>query len=114
VIVPNGPADHLVIAADKQVAAGETEPLLAVVHDPAELDGMTLPVGSVVMAGHLHGGQWVLSSKNGRLLPAAWIYRHTWLRRRRDGVEWIVSRGAGDTLPLRWSCPREVILCEIG
>jgi predicted MPP superfamily phosphohydrolase len=114
VIVTNRAGDRLVIASDKQVAASETEPLLAVAHDPAELDGVTLPAGSVVLAGHLHGGQWVLSSKNGRLLPAAWFYRHTWLRRRRVGVEWIVSRGAGDTLPLRWNCPREVILCEIG
>jgi len=25
----------------------------------------------------------------------------------------IVSRGIADTLPIRWNCPREVILCEV-
>ena len=86
---------------------------LVVVHDPAELDGTPLAEGALVLAGHLHGGQWVLSSKGGKLRPAAWFYQHAWLRRNHQGAEWIVSRGAGDTFPLRWNCPREVILCEI-
>lgn len=83
------------------------------VHDPAELDGCPPGEGALVLAGHLHGGQWVFSSKGGKLLPAAWFYQHAWLRRHHAGAEWIVSRGAGDTFPLRWNCPREVILCEI-
>ena len=83
------------------------------VHDPAELDGGAPVEGTLVLAGHIHGGQCVLASKNGRLLPAAWIYSHAWLRRKHAGAEWIVCRGAGDTLPIRWNCPREAILCEI-
>ncbi|HEX7262023.1 MAG TPA: metallophosphoesterase [Luteolibacter sp.] len=82
-------------------------------HDPGELNNSPPANGSFVLAGHLHGGQWVFSSKNGKLLPAAWFYRHAWLRRSYRGAEWIVSRGAGDTFPVRWNCPREVVLCEI-
>jgi hypothetical protein len=26
----------------------------------------------------------------------------------------LVSRGANDTIPVRWRCPREVLVCEIG
>jgi predicted MPP superfamily phosphohydrolase len=102
------------LAAGRDAAARAERPVLALVHDPAELDGIALPAGSVVLAGHLHGGQVVVAMPRRRLLPAAWIYRHAWLRRQSDGVDWIVSRGAGDTLPLRWNCPREVILCEPG
>ena len=100
------------------VARGAKEPdgkitRVVAVHDPAELDQSPPAVGSVVLAGHLHGGQWVASSRGGRLLPAAWLYQHAWLRRSHLGAEWIVSRGTGDTFPVRWNCPREVILCEI-
>lgn len=86
---------------------------ICAVHDPAELDKYPPEKGSLILAGHLHGGQWVLAERAGKLLPAAWIYRHAWLRRRFLDAEWIVSRGAGDTFPIRWNCPREVLLCEI-
>ena len=100
------------------VTAGNVPPAtgvrrLVAVHDPAELDASPLSEGSLVLAGHLHGGQFVFTETAGRLLPAAWFYHHAWLRRRHRGAEWIVSRGAGDTLPLRWNCPREIILCDI-
>lgn len=41
------------------------------VHDPAELDDSPPGEETIVLAGHLHGGQWVISAKGGRLLPAA-------------------------------------------
>jgi predicted MPP superfamily phosphohydrolase len=66
-----------------------------------------------VLAGHLHGGQCVLATRRGRLYPAAWIYRWHGLRFEEAGAVMLVSRGVGDTLPVRFNCPREVILCEI-
>lgn len=86
---------------------------IVAVHDPAELDRSPAAKGALVLAGHLHGGQWVFSSRNGRMLPASWFYAHAWLRRNHLGAEWIICRGAGDTLPVRWNCPREIVLCEI-
>lgn len=86
---------------------------VVVVHDAADLDRQPVAGAALVLAGHLHGGQWVLSSRGGKLVPGAWWYRHCWLRRSRDGAEWISNRGLGDTFPLRWNCPREAILCEI-
>ncbi len=82
-------------------------------HDPAELDLSPPDKGALVLAGHLHGGQWVFSSRNGQLLPASWFYPHAWLRRNHLGAEWIISCGAGDTCPVRWNCPREIVICEI-
>jgi predicted phosphodiesterase len=38
---------------------------IVIVHDPADLDRHPVPGVAVVFAGHLHGGQWVLSSHGG-------------------------------------------------
>jgi predicted MPP superfamily phosphohydrolase len=66
-----------------------------------------------VFAGHLHGGQCVLAMHRERLYPAAWFYRWHGLRFAEGRAVLLVSRGAGDTLPIRFNCPREVILCTI-
>ncbi len=106
-------------AGDRETAnpehrSGEIQ--IGCVHDPAEWERVGRRSSSrvvAVLAGHLHGGQWVWRQDGGRLLPVAWLYRHAWLRRDHGGRAFIVSRGAGDTFPVRWNCPREVILCEL-
>jgi hypothetical protein len=55
----------------------------------------------------------VLATRRGRLYPAAWFYRWHGLRFAEGGAVLLVSRGAGDTLPVRFNCPREVILCAL-
>jgi predicted MPP superfamily phosphohydrolase len=67
----------------------------------------------LVLAGHLHGGQCVVGSFRGKLYPGAWLSPWTRLRFERHGTTMLVSRGAADTLPLRWNCPREAILCHL-
>jgi predicted MPP superfamily phosphohydrolase len=67
----------------------------------------------LVLAGHLHGGQCVLGTHRGRLYPAAWIHRWHGLRFEQQGAVMLVSRGMGDTLPLRFNCPAEVLLCVV-
>lgn len=90
---------------------------LTCVHDPAEYcfgGSADEPSPHVVLAGHLHGGQWVWQRRDdGRLIPAAWFYPHAWLRKISANATVLVSRGLGDTFPVRWRCPREVILCEL-
>jgi predicted MPP superfamily phosphohydrolase len=67
----------------------------------------------LVLAGHLHGGQCVLATVGGRLYPAAWVHRWHGLRFTDGDAVMLVSRGVADTLPLRFNCPREVLLCEM-
>jgi predicted MPP superfamily phosphohydrolase len=67
----------------------------------------------LVLSGHLHGGQIVLFERGGRLYPGALAYRWNGLRFHADGVTLLVSRGVRDTVPLRWNCPREVILVHL-
>jgi predicted MPP superfamily phosphohydrolase len=67
----------------------------------------------LVLAGHLHGGQCVLATYRERLYPAALLDRWHGLRFREGAALLLVSRGAADTFPVRFNCPREVLLCDL-
>jgi predicted MPP superfamily phosphohydrolase len=82
-------------------------------HDPAVYPRAVEAGYRLVLAGHLHGGQCVLLRRRGRLYPGALVYRWNGLRFDEGGATLLVSRGAADTLPIRWNCPREVLLCVL-
>ena len=67
----------------------------------------------LVLAGHLHGGQLVACEYRNRLFPAAFFYRYCCLRHRSGSSRIVVSRGVSDRVPIRWRCPREVVLCHV-
>lgn len=68
----------------------------------------------LTLSGHFHGGQFVLYQRHGRLYPGAFLYRWNGLRfEDKDGRTLLISRGVQDTLPLRWNCPREVLIVDI-
>ena len=67
----------------------------------------------LTLSGHLHGGQFVFYQRHGRLYPGAFLYRWNGLRFDKDGKTLLISRGVQDTLPLRWNCPREVLIVDI-
>lgn len=69
---------------------------------------------ALTLSGHLHGGQFVFYQRHGRLYPGAFLYRWNGLRfDDKDGRTLLISRGVQDTLPLRWNCPREVLIVDI-
>jgi len=67
----------------------------------------------LVLAGHLHGCQMVAFEYRDRLFPGALFYPCCYLRHRRGPSRLVVSRGVSDLLPIRWRCPREVVLCYV-
>jgi uncharacterized protein len=67
----------------------------------------------LVLAGHLHGSQIVFAEFRGRLYPGALFFRWNGDKFVQGKTTMVVSRGANDTYPIRWNCPREVILCQI-
>ena len=83
-------------------------------HDPAVFPQAVRAGYRLVLAGHLHGSQFVLAERNGKLYPGAWFFRWNGLRFSECGCTMWVSRGMADTLPMRWNCPREVLLCQLG
>ena len=67
----------------------------------------------LVLAGHLHGCQAVVFEHRDRLYPGAFFYPHNYLSHQRGNARLVVSRGVSDLIPVRWRCPREVVLCHV-
>lgn len=87
---------------------------IVLVHDPEDIKMEKLSGCDLVLAGHLHGGQFIFHrSRSGSHFPANMLYRWCCDRREVDGIPVIISRGLGDTFPLRFRCPREVVMVEV-
>jgi predicted MPP superfamily phosphohydrolase len=67
----------------------------------------------LVLAGHLHGCQIVAWQYRDCLVPGILFYPQCVLRRHHGSTRLVVSRGVSDRLPIRWRCPREVVLCYV-
>jgi hypothetical protein len=100
-----------VLPSADAVASDSDEYKILCTHNPAVM--VRSQAYQLVLAGHLHGCQCVFWQRQQRLYPGAWFYRWNGLRFQREQTTLLVSRGAGDTLPIRWNCPREVILCQL-
>lgn len=64
---------------------------------------------NLVFAGHLHGGQIVLWKTPKGLYPLRWRYRWNRLRLDYGNCHYLISKGLGDTFPIRYNCRRDVI-----
>jgi uncharacterized protein (DUF2236 family)/predicted MPP superfamily phosphohydrolase len=91
--------------------AGQVRVLCA--HDPRIWKRSRDAGYDLVLAGHLHGCQLVVGEYRDRLLPGAIFYPYCFLRRRFGATRLVVSRGVSDRVPIRWGCPREVVLCHV-
>ena len=67
----------------------------------------------LVLAGHLHGCQAVAFECRDRLFPGALFYPACYLSHRSENSRLVVSRGVSDLIPIRWCCPREVVVCHV-
>jgi uncharacterized protein len=67
----------------------------------------------LVLAGHLHGCQVVAFEYRDRLFPGAIFYPYCYLSHQAGSTRLVVSRGVSDLVPIRWRCPREVVLCHV-
>jgi predicted MPP superfamily phosphohydrolase len=67
----------------------------------------------LVLAGHLHGCQVVAFEYRNRLFPGAVFYPYCYLSHQDGPTRLVVSRGVSDLVPIRWRCPREVVLCHV-
>tara|TARA_R110002072_G_scaffold287242_1_gene452648 strand:- start:117556 stop:118263 length:708 start_codon:yes stop_codon:yes gene_type:complete len=67
----------------------------------------------LVLAGHLHGCQVVAFEFRDRLFPGAAFYPYNFLSHQHGSTRLVVSRGVSDLIPIRWRCPREVVLCHV-
>lgn len=82
-------------------------------HDPRIWKASRHTGYDLVLAGHLHGCQLVACEYRDRLFPGAFLYPYCFLNDRCGSSRLVVSRGVSDLVPIRWKCPREVVLCHV-
>lgn len=105
VIAVSGPENAPRVAADVRVLCA---------HNPRVWRRSRHAGYDLVLAGHLHGCQLVAGEYRDRLWPGAFLYPATCVLNHRSGsARLVVSRGVSDLLPIRWRCPREVVLCHV-
>ena len=103
-------SDCVVYGSSEQPVQAANYHLLCTHHPGASTLGRHF---HLTLSGHLHGGQFVFYQRHGRLYPGAFLYRWNGLRfDDKDGKTLLISRGVQDTLPLRWNCPREVLIVD--
>jgi uncharacterized protein len=47
------------------------------------------------------------------LFPGRFFYKWNILEKQIDGCLYAISKGVGDTLPIRYDCPKDILLVEI-
>ncbi len=104
VFVVSGPEATTVHAGDVQVLCA---------HDPRVWKSARQNGYDLVLAGHLHGCQLVAFEYRNRLFPGAVFYPYCYRTHREGPTRLVVSRGVSDLVPIRWRCPREVVLCHV-
>lgn len=67
----------------------------------------------LIFAGHLHGSQCVLWQNERGLFPGRFFYKWNRLSAHTEHYRYYISRGLGDTLPLRYHCPKEIIMVDL-
>lgn len=110
VLGSNGPQLELCGLERARSDHSPTRTRVVVHHHPGHLPSDGLPGTALALCGHLHGGQVVLHRRaDGTMLPGGWLWDHCSDRARLGPTTLVVGRGLGDTLPVRVSCPREVV-----
>ena len=110
--VRHGPRVISVFGPDFAVhPTGDVRVLCA--HDPRIWKTSRRVGCDLVLAGHLHGCQFVAFEFRNRLFPGAFFYPYNYLTHQCGATRLVVSRGVSDLVPVRWRCPREVVLCYV-
>jgi predicted MPP superfamily phosphohydrolase len=103
----------IAVAGPNAVSATEGDVRILCAHHPSIWRTAREAGYDLVLAGHLHGCQMVAFEYRDRLFPGALFYQHCFIRSRHGPARLVVSRGVSDLVPVRWRCPREVVLCHV-
>ena len=87
---------------------------IVLIHNPEKIKVKELCNIQLILAGHLHGGQFIFfKTKNNSNFPGCLVYKHCADRKQINNTTLIVSKGLGDTFPFRLNCPKEVVIINI-
>jgi predicted MPP superfamily phosphohydrolase len=68
---------------------------------------------NMVFAGHLHGCQFVFWQTAKGLYPGKLFYKWNILKTKINNCYYFISKGLGDTLPVRFNCFKDMIFVQI-
>ena len=85
---------------------------IACLHRPHKIKQLANQI-DLILCGHLHGGQVVLWKNETGLFPGRLLYRWNVLYERVNDAHLFVSKGLGDTLPIRYNCKRDLLFIEL-
>lgn len=89
---------------------GISEKNIVLIHNPEKIKENELSNIHLILAGHLHGGQFIFRTlKNNSHFPGNLLYKYCTDRRAIKDTTLIVSKGLGDTFPVRINCPKEIV-----
>jgi len=83
---------------------------IILIHNPEKIKEEEILGVHLILAGHLHGGQFIFfKTNNNSNFPGSLLYKNCSDRKQIDQTTLIVSKGLGDTFPFRFNCPKEVV-----
>jgi len=103
----------IVISGPDAASTDDGDVRVLCAHNPRVWKAARLAGYELVLAGHLHGCQIVGWKYQDRLFPGALFYPYCFLSHHCGSTRLVVSRGVSDLVPIRWRCPREVVLCYV-
>lgn len=113
-IAQNGVEINLIPDQKNDFIKKKNQLTILLFHNPEKLRVELLSEIDLVLSGHLHGGQFIFwKSKSNRFYPASFLYKYCTDRKQIGNTTLIVSKGLGDTFPLRINCPKEIVLLSI-
>lgn len=87
---------------------------IVLIHNPEKIKEKELSNIDLMLAGHLHGGQFIFFKlKDNSHFPGSLLYKHCTDRKKIGNTTLIISRGLGDTFPFRLNCPKEIVQVTI-
>ena len=81
-------------------------------HNPASIDKANDKF-NLAFAGHLHGCQFVFWHNEKGLFPGRFFYKWNRLKAQIDNTLYLISKGLGDTLPMRYNCKKDIVFVEV-
>ncbi len=81
-------------------------------HNPLEINDMKGHY-AITCAGHLHGSQVVFWQSDNKLYPGRLFYKWNILKTVSAEMSYFISKGLGDTLPIRFNCKRDMIFIQV-
>lgn len=98
----------------RQLLEQTTGKNIVLIHNPEKLKEKELDGIDLILAGHLHGGQFIFfKTRANAHFPGNLLYRYCTDRKQLNGTTVIISKGVGDTLPFRINCAKEVVRITI-